>query len=124
MSGHRSTVLVVALNIDTSRPLLRPSELIALVRAVEAAQPEDEHLWIEWKSSLDLNASAGQAHVAKAILGFANRHPATAAQHAGGYAYMLVGVQPGQISGVQPIDPATLTARIDVAVGHRPAVDA
>jgi hypothetical protein len=42
--GRRSMVSAVGLNIDTSRLLLRPSELVALVRTVNAAHSEDEHL--------------------------------------------------------------------------------
>jgi len=117
VSGCDSTVVAVALTIDTSRPLLRPSELTALIRAVEAAQPEDEHLWIEWKSSLDLNTPVGLGHLAKAVLGFANRHPAAAARHAAGYAYLLLGVEPGCVGGVQIVDPATLVGRMHAAVG-------
>ena len=47
----------MALMIDTSRALLQPAELHRLVRAVEAAQHEDEDEWIEWKSCLDLRES-------------------------------------------------------------------
>src|SRR6266511_468010 len=87
----------VVLQVDTSQPLLRPSQLTALVRAVRDADSHDEHRWIEWKSGLDLTTAAGQGHIAKAVLGLANRQPAAAAHHAGGYGYLLVGVEPGAI---------------------------
>jgi hypothetical protein len=74
----------VALQIDISAPLLRPSHLTALVQAVRNADGHEEHRWIEWKSTLDLTDRAGLAHIAKAVIGFANRDPAAARHHAGG----------------------------------------
>lgn len=110
-------VEVVVLQIDTSTPFLRPSQLTALVRAVYSADPNDEHRWIEWKSTLDLTTSAGLAHIVKHTLGLANRQPTAAAQHAGGFGYLLVGVEPGAINGVTTIDPETLIGKIRVYVG-------
>ena len=107
----------MVLQLDTSQPLLRPSQLTALVHAVYDADEHDEHRWIEWKSSLDLTTACGQAHVAKAVLGLANRQPAAAAQWTGGYGYLLIGVEPGAILGVTPVDPETLVAKIRAAVG-------
>jgi hypothetical protein len=107
----------VVLQIDTSAPLLRPSQLTALVRAVHGADPHDEHRWIEWKSTLDLTVTPGQAHLVKHILGLANRQPAAAAQRAGGYGYLLVGVESGAINGVATVDPETLIGKIRVYVG-------
>ncbi len=107
----------VVLQVDTSQPLLRPSQLTALVRAVRDADSHDEHRWIEWKSGLDLTTAAGQGHIAKAVLGLANRQPAAAAHHAGGYGYLLVGVEPGAINGVTPVDPEVLVGRVRAAVG-------
>ncbi|MDG4830022.1 ATP-binding protein [Solwaraspora sp. WMMD1047] len=101
----------MVLQIDTSAPLLRPSQLTALVRAVEGADPHDEHRWIEWKSTLDLTTTAGLAHIVKHIIGLANRQPA-AAQRAGGFGYLLVGVEPGAINGIATIDPETLIGRV------------
>lgn len=108
---------VVVLQIDTSAPFLRPSQLVVLVRAVHGADTHDEHRWIEWKSTLDLTTSAGLAHVVKHILGLANRQPAAAARHAGGYGYLLVGVEPGAIHGVTTVDPETLIGKIRVYAG-------
>jgi len=107
----------VVLQIDTAQPLLRPSQLTALVHAVRDADRHDEHRWIEWKSGLDLAAAAGQGHVAKTVLGLANRQPAAAAQHVGGYGYLLVGVEPGAITGVTPVDPEVLVGQLRAAVG-------
>lgn len=107
----------MVLQIDTSAPFLRPSQLLALVRAVSAADPHDEHRWIEWKSRLDLATSAGQGHIARTVIGLANRQPAAAAQWAGGYGYLLIGVEPGSVAGVTPVDPEILVGQIGAAVG-------
>jgi hypothetical protein len=90
----------VVVQIDTSAPLLRPSQLTALVRAVHCADPNDEHRWIEWKSTVDLSTPSGTVNVVKHIIGLANRQPAAAAQPAGGYGYVLFGVGPGSITGI------------------------
>ncbi len=90
----------MAVPIDTSEPFLRPSQLEALTRAAASADAHDEHDWIEWKSSLELSSAEGKWHVAKQVLGFSNRTVETALRHAGGHAYLLVGVEPGAITGV------------------------
>ncbi|MFI1195335.1 helix-turn-helix domain-containing protein [Micromonospora sp. NPDC020750] len=107
----------MVLQIDTSTPLLRPSQLTDLVRAVSSAEPDDEHLWIEWKSSLDLSTSAGLEQVVKAIIGLANREPAAAGRRAYGYGYLLVGVEPGSINGVVTVDPEKLVGKVRSYVG-------
>jgi hypothetical protein len=75
----------VAVKIDVSGPLLRPSQLEALVRAVADAGEHDEHDWLEWKSWLDLTQTRAREHIAKHVLGFSNRTVQTAALHAGGH---------------------------------------
>jgi len=45
----------MTLRIDTSRAFTTHEERAALVRAVVAAQPEDELDWIEWKIAGDLS---------------------------------------------------------------------
>jgi len=107
----------VAVLVDQSQPFLRPSQLDALVRAVRDADDHDEHDWIEWKSTLDFTVAEGRWHLAKHILGFANRTVSAAQRHAGGYAYLLVGVQPGAVTGVESVDNAELTAAINRYVG-------
>ncbi|MFY1637242.1 helix-turn-helix domain-containing protein [Solwaraspora sp. WMMB335] len=107
----------MSLNIDSTRALLRPSELWALVTAVRDADGHEEHRWIEWKSTLDLRTAKGLAHIAKAVVGFANRQPSAAARHADGYGYLLVGVAPGAVAGVQPLDPEILVGQVRAAVG-------
>jgi len=107
----------VAVKIDVSGPLLRPSQLEALVRAVADAGEHDEHDWLEWKSRLDLTQTRAREHIAKHVLGFSNRTVQTAALHAGGHGHVLIGVEPGSVTGVETIDPADLTSAILRYVG-------
>ncbi|MGW5557079.1 AlbA family DNA-binding domain-containing protein [Micromonospora sp. NPDC003944] len=72
---------------------------------------------MEWKSTLDLTTTAGLAHIVKHIIGLANRQPAAAAQRAGGFGYLLVGVEPGAIKGVATVDLETLIGRVRPHVG-------
>lgn len=106
--------------IDSSRLYRWPSELVELVEAVTRTDPNNESTWIEWKSALDLNDRSGHQHIAKQVLGFANRTVATARHHTGGYAYLVVGAEPGNVAGIVPVDPADLHPRIVRYVG--PAV--
>ncbi|WP_420095469.1 hypothetical protein, partial [Brevibacterium sediminis] len=65
---------VVALNLDRSHGRRKYGELVELVRAVlDCDDPGAEDLAVEWKSTLDLTKPAGGFHVARGILGFANR---------------------------------------------------
>jgi hypothetical protein len=109
--------VVVGLMIDTSRAFRFPSELIKLVRAVYEASDVDETRWIEWKSRLDLTGNNVVHHLVRQILGCANREPAVAERWAGGYAYILIGVSPGQLYGVQAVDPEQVVSKIRPYVG-------
>lgn len=71
------------------------------------ALPEEESIWVEWKTSPILE-QAGRANVARNILGLANRLPDRAATTAEGYGYILVGVEPGNLEGVTPVEHADL----------------
>jgi hypothetical protein len=98
----------MALLIDHTKALRRPSELADLVAAVHAGDDGDEAEWLEWKTSLDLGAPAGRIHVARAVLGFANREPRGAARFCEGLGYFILGVEPGNLCGTTPVDPADL----------------
>src|SRR3954454_15181433 len=65
--GRRSQMALV---VDPTRLLRRPSDLVELVEAVIAASPSDEGEWIEWKSQADLGTTAGLFTLARQILGF------------------------------------------------------
>lgn len=103
--------------IDASHPFRRLSELMQLVTAVCGADDNDEARWIEWKRTLDLTTATAIRHLAKQILGFANRDPQMAAAWADGYAYLVVGASPRTLMGVTPIDPERLVSQIQPYVG-------
>jgi hypothetical protein len=98
----------VAFPLDASQPFLLPSQLRRLAEAVRDAGPHDEATWIEWKSTLDLRAPHARVHLVKQTLGFGNRPPDEAAKRAGGYGYLLVGVEPGSVLGVDSVDPSEM----------------
>ncbi|MFV2114197.1 hypothetical protein ACFHW0_17900 [Micromonospora sp. LOL_025] len=104
----------MALPLDVSKPFRFHRELLQLVNAVLNAGGADEARWIEWKGTLDLATGPGQHHLARQILGFANRDPDVAARWAGGYAYLIVGAEPGvtKPAGVAVVDAATLEGQL------------
>ncbi len=98
----------VAIDIDTSQPLRRPLELAHLVEAVVEAGSADEAFWIECKSDLDLTQPHGRFKTARAILSFANRMPDAASKICGGLAFVIIGAEPGNLTGTKSIDAADL----------------
>jgi hypothetical protein len=117
MSDSRSSVPIV-LNLDTSRAPGRPSELLALVLAVRGADAADESTWLEWKSTLDFRSGkSARVHVARAILGLANRMPDDAARHMEGHGFLVVGAEPGSVQGVATFDPVDLDQQVTPFVG-------
>ena len=68
--------------IDISTAFRFPDELLALAGAVQAADPADEDVWMEWKSTYDMSVAAPYQQIAKHILGFANRDPEVAERRA------------------------------------------
>lgn len=99
------------ISIDGSTPL-PPSRIHELVAAIVQADAEDECDWAEWKSDLDLDGRHGQFTLAKAILGFANRNPHNCTQPFGGTAYVIVGAEPGRLSGTKRIDLSDLHPKL------------
>jgi hypothetical protein len=98
------------LDAATMRAVRGPMARLALVRAIrDGGLATTETDWIEWKSQTNLNDKLQRLdHVIRHILGFSNRDPGRAARVSEGYAYLLLGVEPGAVAGVQPIDPADL----------------
>ncbi len=94
--------------VPSDKPFVSPGELLELVEAVTNALPQDEAHWLEWKSQLNLSQRDGQATVAKFVLGAANRPSRVCNTAAGGYAYMVVGAEPSNLSGQVMPDPADL----------------
>ena len=67
--------MAIVIDYDTTRLPMGSLEWISLLAAIEAAAPEDESDWIEWKSTLDLTDKNHLAHIAKAIIAFAKPGP-------------------------------------------------
>ncbi|MGI8757487.1 MAG: AlbA family DNA-binding domain-containing protein [Acidimicrobiales bacterium] len=107
----------MTLEVDTSLRFLDAERRVALVEAVATADPHDEARWLEWKSDLDLDTHAHQFKVAKTILGFANRTEEQADTWAEGFAYLLVGVEPGNLCGTTRLDISVVDARLRRWVG-------
>jgi hypothetical protein len=110
----------VPLAIDISRAIRSRADQQALVRAVlESPANEQESHYLEWKGPLTLvgKGATGRASIAKAVLGFANRDPSVASRAMGGCAYLLAGVSPGQLCGVEAVDGAQLEAQVATYVG-------
>ncbi|MBO8187284.1 AlbA family DNA-binding domain-containing protein [Streptomyces spirodelae] len=107
----------MALNIDQTSPFRSPLQLRALVEAVKDAGEHDENDWIEWKSNYDLSEKKSKALLARHILAMANRSVERSRQAAGGFGYILVGVEPGNLAGVETIDLADLESGIRPYLG-------
>jgi uncharacterized protein YjbI with pentapeptide repeats len=107
----------MALSIDSARAFLSSEELRNLAAAVRDAGEHDEGMWIEWKEDLPLGTPQARVHLVKHILGFANRDPGWAARRADGFAYLLIGVEPGNVHGVTTIDHSTMEQQLKPYVG-------
>jgi integrase len=109
------------LAVDTTRALRTEGELIALVEAVRDASPgETETDSVEWKSAWDLNSAKYRFETARHVLGFGNRSVAAAARTFAGCAYLLMGVEPGNLVGAVRLDPAEITDKLSkyIAAGQ------
>lgn len=104
----------MALDLDVSRPLRGIDGRRDLVNAIVGAHSSEESEWLEWKTELDLNTKPGCFHVAKAILGMANRPVEVAARTCGGFGYVAVGVEPENLAGVGMPDPSQWIDRVEV----------
>lgn len=107
----------MSLQIDTRTALRTPNALAQLLFAVTQASANDELDWIEWKSGLPLSDRTVQGTIARHILGMANRRPDQARLHAEGCGYLVIGAEPGKVTGVHELDPANLTNAIRPYLG-------
>ena len=121
MSTLIGTMCAVALGISGDRRLTTVEDFHALVLALRDAHVhEPETAAIEWKRSLDLDDADVRFELARHLLGFANRSVAAAMNSYAGFAYLLIGVSPGELRGVELADPARFDdamARF-IAPGH------
>ncbi|MCZ7430156.1 hypothetical protein [Streptomyces sp. WMMC1477] len=114
----------MALDYDSRRAARDAATQKTLVEAVRRASAADEKHWLEWKSTLDFQPKNkadkhGRAHVARAIIGFANRMPDDAEQDAEGYGHLVVGADPDGYHGVIEHDRVELHKWITDFVGDR-----
>lgn len=79
-----------------------------LLEAIDNASPGDESEWIEFKANLDPRQKINRPVLAKAVVAFANREVARAAQHFDGHGLIVIGLEPGNLVGAPEIDPAEL----------------
>ena len=93
---------------DFSTRARRPSELRAIVEYILASPVLEETDYLEWKSGYDLSTRPGAASTAKQLIGMANRDFAQANRHAEGHAYVILGVEPGKLTGVPHLDSAEI----------------
>ncbi len=100
-------------------PARRPSDRLAVVKHVHDTEDLQETDWLEWKSGYDLTKPASRAAAAKHILGFADRMPDVAARNAEGYAYLLLGVEPGTYHGMPVHDSADIENWLRPYVGDK-----
>lgn len=90
--------------IDITHPPLGVKVASALVGAVASSDDRVERHYLEVKSDLDLSQKNDIAKIAKFILGSANRLPSVASVAFGGYGVMVIGVAPGDVRGVPPVE--------------------
>ena len=116
----------MTIDIDSSQALRTHDQLVALIRAIHAAGPEDESRSLEWKSGYaKLGDTDSSFAIARAILGLANRPVDVAQANFEGVGYVLVGVEPGQLDGQAVPDSAELLNALRRYTGHgRPLWDA
>jgi hypothetical protein len=108
----------MALQVSSARAFRTLIELRGLVEAVRDAPPtESEPDWLEWKSQVDLREKRWLFEIARHSLGFANRQPDAAASVADGCGYVLMGVEPGKVWGVQAVDVADIDSTVIRYVG-------
>lgn len=84
------------------------SDLRKLIESVVRDASAQETDWLEWKSQADLSQRLWQARAARFILGAANRPRTSATGPNEGSAFLLLGIEPGQASGTNTVDPAVV----------------
>lgn len=118
-TAGEAAVLPVSMSaFDFSLPLT-DERIEALVYAVAAGDVADENEALEWKRKLDLSKRPQRAQTARQLIGFANRDPADALRWFGGHACLLLGVEPGEVTGMHRVDSAVLDDRLRPYTGDR-----
>lgn len=86
--------------MDTSRPPHGERQRQALLAEIVAGGDTTEQHYLEIKRQLDFSSKEETTKIAKFILGAANRLPAIAERHFGGYGVMVIGAEQGGLPGV------------------------
>lgn len=86
--------------MDTRRTPHGERQRKALLAEIVAQGDALEKHYLEIKRQLDFSSKEETTKIAKFILGAANRLPAIAERHFGGYAVMVIGVEQGGMPGV------------------------
>jgi hypothetical protein len=102
---------------DFSVRARRHSERLAIVEHILGTPGLQETDYLEWKTGYDLAKRPGAASTAKQLMAMANRDEKHAVRHAEGYAYVLLGVEPGNLAGVELWDSADIETWISRFAG-------
>lgn len=111
----------MVIRIEVSRAVRSQEQLRGLVEAILSAAPTDETRALEWKSGFaDLLSREASFSIARAILGLSNRPTKVAAGAFEGTSYVVVGAEPGKLTGQSIPDGAELIAAISrfTGTGH------
>jgi hypothetical protein len=102
---------------DFTRFARKPSERVAIVEYIHATPNLQETDYLEWKTGYDLSKRPGAAATARQLIGMANRDTAHAIRHTDGHAYVLLGVEPGNLPGVPEWDSSDIEKWLTPFVG-------
>jgi hypothetical protein len=103
--------------VDSSRAFRSRDQLLELVHWVRDTPTAREQHWAEWKSRIELGEKRWQARIAKFILGVSNRPRRIWEQGADGCAYILLGVEVGQLHNTALPDPAVFDKGVNLYLG-------
>lgn len=105
------------IDFDLSKRPSRPSEWVALARAIYAADVVDESGWLECKGPMDWGNSNHLGTVSKAIIAMANRDALDAKTWLEGRAIVSVGVSPGSVLDIEKLDLAVIDDKLRTYLG-------
>ena len=101
------------LTLDTSRQFRSINELADLVQAISSApSSESEPVWLGVKREADLNDRRWHALISKCIADSPTGIRLCPSYGQGGCSYLVIGAEPGNVSGDTPVDNAILHAGI------------
>jgi hypothetical protein len=103
--------------VDVSRTPRGRDDLAELVRRVRDDPGAREQHWVEWKGEVDLKERAWQAKIAKFVLGTSNRPKRIWELATEGRAYMLLGVETGQLRDTPLPDSAVFEKGVNRYLG-------